>query len=344
MAEAVSAAQDAGAAVERVRIFDLHCDTLDRLALHSTFPEAGFTDHDQGLPASQFASLASNGCHIALDRISGYAWCQCFAAFIPDHVGPDWAWDVFCAVQDFFFSQAQQHADVLARVTDAREVRPVVDAGRVAGMFTVEGASFVDGSLDRLHAAMDAGVKMITLTWNGKNAIASGNQTGDGLTTLGAQAVAAMEARRVVVDVSHLNDRSFWDVQRASTRPLAASHSNARAVCGHARNLTDDMFRAIAEREGIVGLNFCRQFLREDGADPTRDDVLRHVDHLLNLGGEHVLALGSDYDGCDVPSWLEPAENIGALHALLAREFGAQVAEDVCFNNAAAFFERNESL
>ena len=260
-------------------IFDLHCDTLDRLALHKSFPDAGFMEQDAAIPDARMSSLASNDCHIALDRMAKaqYAWCQCFAAFIPDHMPADWGWQVFCAVRDFFQSQLAEHAALIEQVRDARDMR-------------------------------------------------------------------AMEQRRMVVDVSHLNDASFWDVVKASSRPFAASHSNSRAVCGHPRNLTDDMFRALVDRGGIVGFNFCRDFVREDGADPTRDDVLFHIDHFLKLGGEHAIALGSDYDGCDVPSWLEPAQRVGELHTLFAHEFGAEIANAICFENAAAFFERNETL
>ena len=328
--------------MERIRIFDLHCDTLDRLALHDRMPEAGFSEHDADVPSGRMSSLLDNDAHISLARIAPYAWCQCFAAFIPDHMDADWAWGVFCTVRDYFAGQLEQHAGAVEQVRDARDIRRIVDGGSCAAVFTVEGGSFLEGDLARLHEAADAGVKMLTLTWNGKNAIASGSQTTDGLSAFGREVIAAMERRRMVVDVSHLNDRSFWDVCDAAKRPFAASHSNARAVCGHGRNLTDDQFCAIAERGGIVGLNFCRQFLRDDGADPTRDDVLRHVDHWLGLGGEHAVALGSDYDGCDVPSWLDPADKIGDLHALLSREFGADIAEAVCFENAARFFERNE--
>ncbi len=323
-------------------IFDLHCDTLDRLALSDCFPEAGFSARD----GERVSSLAENDCHIDFARMAKarYAWCQCFAAFIPDHMPPSWGWQVFCTVRDYFQSQLVEHAALVEQVRDAREIDGIVASGKCAALFTVEGGSFIEGTLDRLVAADEAGVKMLTLTWNGKNAIASGNQTGDGLTEFGARVVAEMERRHMVVDVSHLNDRSFWDVLKASERPLAASHSNARAVCGHSRNLTDDMFRALAERGGIAGLNFCREFLRDDGADPTRDDVLRHVDHFLNLGGERALALGSDYDGCDVPSWLAPAENVGNLHMLFSKEFGEDIAHAICFGNAAAFFERNEEI
>ena len=329
----------------RIDIFDLHCDTLDRLALHSAAPELGFSKQDAAIPAERMASLADNDAHVALGRMlgAGYGWCQCFAAFIPDGLGAQRSWGVFETVRDFFRVQLEQHAALIEQVRDARDIRRIVDGGKCAGMLTVEGGSFIEGDVSRVHAAADAGVKMLTLTWNGKNAIASGNQTGDGLTSFGRQVIAAMEERRVAVDVSHLNDRSFWDVVEASKRPIAASHSNVRSVCGHPRNLTDDQVKALVERRGVIGLNFCRDFLREDGADPSSDDVLRHIDRFLALGAEHALALGSDYDGCDVPSWLDPAEKVGALHDLIAQEFGDGIAEAICFGNAHAFFTRNEA-
>ena len=136
-------------------IFDLHCDTLDRLALHKSFPDAGFMEQDAAIPDARMSSLASNDCHIALDRMAKaqYAWCQCFAAFIPDHMPADWGWQVFCAVRDFFQSQLAEHAALIEQVHDARDIRGIVDSGKCAGMFTVEGGSFIEGSLDRLHAA-----------------------------------------------------------------------------------------------------------------------------------------------------------------------------------------------
>ena len=153
-----------------------------------------------------------------------------------------------------------------------------------------------------------------------------------------------LERRGIIVDASHLNDAGFKDVCATARRPFAASHSNARAVCGHPRNLADWQLRELADCGGIAGLNFCTQFLTDRLADPTRDDVLRHVDHVLETAGEDVLALGSDYDGCDVPSWLEPCDRIGALHELLACEFGRDIADKVFFRNARDFFERVESV
>lgn len=328
---------------QRVCIFDLHCDTLDRLALHSVMPEAGFMAEDMAIPAHRMASLASNDAHIALDRMTQTtdAWCQCFAAFIPDDIGAERGYQVFQVVKAFFQRQLEEHAALIEQARDARDIRPIAESGKCAALLTVEGGSFIVENTDRVHEAADAGVKMLTLTWNAQNAIASGVKAQGGLTFFGRDVVRAMESRRMVVDVSHLNEESFWDVLDVAQRPLAASHSNARALCGHPRNLSNSQLRALIERECVVGLNFCEAFLADAGP-ATRDQVLRHVDHILELGGERLLSLGSDYDGCDVPDWLAPAEKIGGLHALLAHQFGADIAHAICFENACRFFERNE--
>ncbi|WP_080797984.1 dipeptidase [Arabiibacter massiliensis] len=338
----VGAAGDAG----RLRVFDLHCDTLDRLAFHGdpSVP-GGFAEHDAGVPAARMNTLADNDAHISLARTAGFAWCQCFAAFIPDEARGDEAWALFERVRRVWERELERCGGKLARVRTMAEADAALASGRTAGLFTVEGASFLedDGTAeDRLDALAEAGVRMVTLTWNGPNALGSGNDTADGLTGFGRSCVRELEGRNVAVDVSHLNDAGFKDVCATATRPFAASHSNARAVCGHPRNLADWQLRELADAGGVAGLNFCCDFLSETHADPTPDDVLRHVDHVLEVTGEDVLALGSDYDGCDVPSWLDPSDKVGALHELIASRFGRTVADKAFFANARAFFARVE--
>lgn len=332
----------------RLRVFDLHCDTLDRLAFHgdASVP-GGFAAHDAHVPAHRMATLADNDAHVSLVRTAAFAWCQCFAAFIPDEVRGAEAWALFGRVRGVWERELERCGDKLARARAVADVDAAHEAGKTAGLFTVEGASFLEDDAaaeGRLDALADAGVRMVTLTWNGSNALGSGNDARHGLTGFGRTCVGELERRGIVVDVSHLNDAGFKDVCAVASRPFAASHSNARAVCGHPRNLADWQLRELADRGGIAGLNFCTQFLTDRIGDPTRDDVLRHVDHVLETAGERVLALGSDYDGCDVPSWLGPCDRIGALHELLAAEFGRAVADRVFFQNARDFFARAESL
>ena len=334
------------AAEGRLRVFDLHCDTLDRLAFHGdpSVP-GGFAAHDARIPAARMSSLADNDAHVSLSRTAGYAWCQCFAAFVPDEARGDAAWALFERVRRVGERELERCSDKLARARSMADVDAALAAGKTAGLFTVEGASFLEDDAaaeGRLDALAEAGVRMVTLTWNGRNALGSGNGTADGLTGFGRSCVRELELRGIAVDVSHLNDAGFKDACATATRPFAASHSNARAVCGHPRNLADWQLRELADAGGVAGLNFCRDFLSDTHADPTPDDVLRHVDRVLEAAGEDVLALGSDYDGCDVPSWLDPCDQAGGLHALIASRFGEAVAGKAFFGNARAFFERLE--
>ena len=334
------------APADKLRVFDLHCDTLDRIAFcgDPSVP-GGFAEHDAGVPAGRLATLADNDAHISLARTAGFAWCQCFAAFIPDEARGDAAWALFERVRDVLARELDRSPDQLVQARSMAEVDAALDANKTAAVFTVEGASFLedDGAAEaRLDALAQAGVRMAALTWNAPNALGSGHDTADGLTAFGRVAVRELERRGIAVDVSHLNDAGFKDVCAVATRPFAASHSNARAVCGHVRNLADWQLRELAERGGVTGLNFCRDFLSDAHADPTPDDVLRHVDHVLETAGEDVLALGSDYDGCDVPTWLDPCDRVGDLHALLASRFGKEVADKALFANAQAFFARLE--
>lgn len=324
------------------KVFDLHCDTLDRLALSGdpTVP-GGFYEHDAGVPRDRMSRLDDNDAHISLARMARFDWCQCFAVYVPDELRGDAAWSLFKRVRRFWESETDRCSAKVARVRDAAGAAAAFEQGISAAMLTVEGCSFLEDDAQaepRLDALAEAGVRMATLTWNGPNALGSGNDTFDGLTSFGRRMIRGLEERGIVVDASHLNDAGFRDLLAVAERPFACSHSNARAVCPHPRNLEDWQLREIAERGGIVGLNFYNAFLRDDGAEATPDDVLRHVDHILNVAGEGLLTLGSDYDGSDVPRWLDPCDKVADLHALLAREFGAAIAERIFHGNAERFF------
>lgn len=325
----------------RVRVLDLHCDTLDRLAL-SGDPSVpgGFYEHDEGVPRDRMSSLRDNDAHVSLARTAAFDWCQCFAVFIPDELRGATAWRLYERVRDWWQAALRQESDMLSQARCSADIDSAFSSGKTAGILTVEGAAFLsddgacEGMLDQI--ARD-GVRMCTLTWNGVNALGSGNLTDEGLSGFGRSMVRELESREIAIDVSHLNDAGFKDVCEVAERPFAASHSNARAVCPHPRNLADWQLREIADCGGVVGLNFCRDFLTDRRDDPTRDDVLRHVDHVLEVAGERVLALGCDYDGCDVPSWLDPCDRLRELRSLLASEFGGDVADRIMFENARSF-------
>ncbi|MEM1483365.1 membrane dipeptidase [Oscillospiraceae bacterium PP1C4] len=304
-------------------LFDLHCDTVTRLN-------------------SEGKNFRSNDAHIALDRMSGLQWCQCFAIFMPDEYRGQSAIDYFEDNYRFFRAQMDANRDCITQVRTSAEIETALAEGKAAALLTVEGGSALAGDLSRVQRLAECGVRMLTLTWNGSNEIASGNLTEYGFTEFGKQAVRELENAGIVLDVSHLNDKGFWELTHLATRPFIATHSNSRAVCNHPRNLTDEQFGYIVDHGGLVGINFCIHFISES-KDPTFRQFADHIAHFLDLGGEDVLALGSDYDGTDVPSWLDPAEKIRGLYPLICDEFGEQIAEKIFFKNAYHFLNRYDN-
>lgn len=192
------------------------------------------------------------------------------------------------------------------------------------GLLSIEGGEAIGGSLGALEALFRLGVRAMGLVWNHRNQLAEGvsDDTGSGLTSLGRRVVQAMEEWGMIVDVSHLNDAGFWDVDRIARRPFIASHSNARALCAHPRNLTDSQIKALAARGGVMGINFHGPFLRESGR-ATLDDVIAHIDYIASLIGIAHVGLGSDFDG--IPEGPEGLDDVTRLRrvadALLQRGY-----------------------
>ena len=328
-----------------MRVFDLHCDTIDSLAFASY---GAFSDYVQG--AARGGDLAHNAIQLAADRM-GCPWCQCYAVWVPDDLTPFGmnALTFYRTARDWFMAHTTPEGPVV-QVRDARDVEGVLEAGNVAALLTIENGLPLD-RLELVDEIASDGVKMVTLTWNAANPIAHGSQATGGLTSYGREVLRALEDRRIVADVSHLNDESFWDVAHAARRPFAASHSNARAICGHERNLTDDQFRAIVDAGGVVGINYFRGFIsnRVTGFDApadgevTFDELAAHVEHFLDLGGEGTIALGSDFDGSETPAWLDACEKVVPFYHRIVERFGQGLADRMFWHNAHDFFVRNET-
>ena len=309
------------------RMFDLHCDTLTRDA----YPARGRTP-DRG-------TLDDPVFHLALSKMpAGTAWVQCFAIFVPDSLRGQDAADFFDRHAASFQRQMEQNRDRVRACRTGADLSEALEAGKFAAILTVEGGAVLAGRLERVQAIHDAGVRMLTLTWNGPNELGSGHDTPGGLTAFGREAVAEMERLGVVADVSHLNDRGFEDLLAAAKKPFAASHSNARSVCGHRRNLPDEFIREMVRRECLIGLNYSRSFLSDEGRG-SLEDLYRHVCRFLELGAERCLALGSDYDGTDIHPDLDSVEKSLTIRDFLTdRGIPAGVADGIMFDNAFRFF------
>jgi membrane dipeptidase len=235
----------------------------------------------------------------------------------------------------------------LERAGAVRVVRgvPDLDGDRLGAVLHLEGAEPIGPSLDELEVLVAAGMRSLGLVWSRPNAFATGvpfeapgsPDQGPGLTELGRELVRACGTLGVVVDVSHLNARGFWDVAELSAAPLVASHCGAHALAPSPRNLTDDQLRAIGESGGIVGVNFHVGFLRADCAEDADTPLARiaeHAAHVAELAGVAAVGLGSDFDGATMPSELGDVAGLPrVLDALRAAGFSEDDVEAIAWGN-----------
>ena len=175
----------------------------------------------------------------------------------------------------------------------------------------------------------------------GRGVLAPGNT---GLTDLGRQAVPLLEEAGILIDLSHASPELFWDVAEMAHKPLVASHSNAKEVCAHPRNLEKSQFEAIRNSGGLVGLNFYKAFLNDLPEKACMEDVLRHADYFLSLGGEDTLAMGGDWDGANLPADMPGLSAIPALYELFLRHYPEALVEKLFYGNAARLFREQELL
>lgn len=193
----------------------------------------------------------------------------------------------------------------------------------------------------RLDRMWEDGVRLLTLTWNYENALGYPNGSEGGLKPAGYEAVAYMQKLGMLVDVSHLSDRGFWDVLKVAKKPVVASHSCARTLCGHQRNLTDAQLRALGENGGIVGVNFHAPFLKENGVSGSVEEVAHHLRHIISCAGSEAAALGSDYDGMQgTPQW-GGCEGMPHLIEALSLYFDEKTLRKICYQNASRLFAQH---
>jgi len=240
---------------------------------------------------------------------------------------------------------ARAHPTEIALCADVEGIERAMATRRIAIVPHIEGAECIDGNLDALEVLAAAGLRSLGLVWSRPNLFGHGApmmrqpelDPGAGLTDAGRALVRGCEALGVAVDCAHLTEAGFWDVAAVSERPLIVSHSNALALSPNARNLTDRQLDAVAERGGLVGLNFHVAFLREDCAldrDTPISQMLRHLDHLLGRLGEGGVALGSDFDGCELPREIGDVRGLTRLVAAMRQAgYGEALIARICHRN-----------
>ena len=314
-----------------IPVFDLHCDSALAL-LGETWNEAG--------------SLKKNELHIDLERAAKLeAYCQCFACYTTPMMEE---WNKLSPVVIFERELAtiQREVDKNKRIISIAYSMAEVDAnrekGRMSALLTIEGPAGFGFDPALLENLYQIGFRASTLGWNESNVLTGSNVTGGGLTDKGREYVKEAQRLGMLVDVSHISDEAFWDIMDCTQAPIIASHSNSRSLCGHSRNLTDDMFLAICRTGGVAGVNQYAEFL---GEKPTLDTVCDHIFHFMELdpSGKHI-SLGGDLDGCRAFS--QGFEGIQSYPKLADRlvERGLEEAtvRDIFWNNALNVFRSVE--
>lgn len=274
-----------------MKFIDLHCDTIWMLMRQT---------HE---------NLKSNSFCVDVDKLrQAESMVQFFACFIyMDGIAGENCWD---RGYELALNMIQKGKEEFFKCRDdislALEFKDVVgnkENGKISAFLTVEEGGILNGHLDRLDQLHGEGVRLVTLTWNRENCIGfpnsrETNTMQKGLKPFGIEVVEHMNDLGMLIDVSHLSDGGFWDVLRHSKKPIVASHSNARSLCNHPRNLTDEMIRAVAECGGIIGTNLYPYFIQENGK-ATVETIGDHISYMYKIGGEDVLAIGTDFDGFD---------------------------------------------
>lgn len=278
-------------------IFDTHCDTLCYIV-------------DRG------GNVIENNWSVDKKRMLTYKkYTQIFACYIG----------------------TQYHNDPKARFEKLYEAYKAQDFSGINPILSLEGGEVID-SLEDVDYLNECGIKCIALTWNHTNKIAGGVADPDsGLTEFGKSVIRRMEELGILVDVSHLNDKSFYDVASVATRPIIATHSDSRTICSHKRNLTDDMFKIIRDSGGCAGMNFHPGFLDDSGKADV-DSVIKHIEHFVSLDGVDAIGMGSDFDG--IPCTPEGLDGVEDMYRIFEKLENIGTPKDVIEKISHANFER----
>ena len=279
-------------------MIDLHCDTIMQLLDH---PDSG--------------DLYRNTWKIDIEKLQkAHSKVQDFALFINlgetnDPYGRYEEMRNLCTTQIHLYGEHIQH------VLSYQDVESVYKSGKIGALMSIEEGGVLGGDLDKLKQAYQDGVRLITLTWNYPNGLGEPHcgEQHKKLTPKGIEFVEAMQDLGIIVDCSHLNDAGTEQLGDILDAPFIASHSNAREVTAHTRNLPDNLIKLIANKGGVIGLNFAQSFL---GTSPVSriDDIVKHGLYLINKGGEDVVALGTDFDGIKPNTEIKDASEMYRLY------------------------------
>lgn len=283
-----------------MNLIDMHCDTI--LKMMDKDEKFNFKNNNYGIDLSK------------LKRSNSIA--EFFACFV-DLKGDKDPLERALDMVDKLYLEINKYRETIAIAKSYQDIMTNQKEDKISAILTIEGGEALKGKLSNLRNFYKLGVRLITLTWNYQNEIGCPGCVEEfrdkGLTEFGKKLIVEMNKLGMIVDVSHLSDGGFYDAIKYSKKPIVASHSNAREVKHHSRNLTDPMIKLLGENGGVMGLNFCNPFLSKEKV-ATVEDMVSHIKHIVNVGGIDVAAIGTDFDGIDNPP---EVKHIGEMHKLV---------------------------
>ncbi|MDE5715946.1 MAG: dipeptidase [Anaeroplasmataceae bacterium] len=319
---------------------DLHCDTIMQLMQQENL------------------ALKNAPTQVNLEKlILGESLLQCFAMFVnlkqvenPFEYGME--------MIDCYYKELEKNQDLIAPVFKYSDIEKNQKENKISALLTIEEGAVTKGNLSHLRNLYRLGVRMICLNWNYENGIGHPNfiltegkkpdfqtpNTKNGLTESGLNLIKEMNRLGMIIDVSHLSDKGFYDCIANSNKPIVASHSNARAICNHVRNLTDDMIFQLHKNGGVMGINFCAAFLNDDEeiGKQTIKCAIEHMQYIKNLVGVDVISIGSDFDGINPDIELKDAAGMQKLfEEMREANFTEEEIKKIAFKNFLRVLKAN---
>lgn len=309
-----------------MNLIDLHCDTISRIQKNN-------------------ALLQCNNYHISLDKLNNYDhYAQIMAIFISNKLSDEQGYCYFHEAYGYYMSQLAVHSSKTNHTTDGTYISDYWNNSKHPLFLSVEDARILSNDITRLDNLYTKGVRFLVLMWSGSTCIGGSHNTNEGLTKFGHDVMHRCFELGIVPDVSHASEQTTSDMIEIAikyNKPIIASHSNSHSVYSHSRNLRDAHFEAIRDLGGLVGISLCRSHLSsKDNVDV--DDIIKHIDRYLSLGGEKTISLGCDLDGTDLPNgFIDVRDVIKIADRMSQLGYSDDIINKLFWQNAKEFFEKN---
>lgn len=332
-----------------MKILDMHCDTI------------------MSLMENENSHLLDSNTMINTNKlIKADYLLQCFAMFVVyknEKINNYSPYEYCNKMIDRYYKEINTSSKYIKPALSYQDIENNIENNLITSLLTIEEGGVLEGKIENLYHFYNLGVRMITLTWNFKNEIGSPNidytnitnrtirtpkkqfipNTVDGLTEFGIEVVEKMNELGIVIDCSHASDKTFYDVIKYTKKPIVCSHSCSRSICNHVRNMSDDMLFKLKENNGVVGINYCHDFVKQDNSLATINDIVKHINYIRDLIGIDYIGLGSDFDGIDNSNIeLKDASMMPQLiNELRKQNYSEEDIEKISYKNVLRVFKEN---